>query len=41
MSVGSTDLHTRHVLGEVVSPCCGVSQLEGPDKPADVLPGSF
>ena len=35
MSVGSTDLHTGHVLSDVVCPCCSVSQLEGPDKPAD------
>ena len=35
MSVGSTALRAGCVLGEVVCPCCGVSQLEGPDKPAD------
>ena len=35
MSVGSTALRAGHALGEVVHPCCGVSQLEGPDKPAD------
>ena len=35
VSVGSTNLHAGHVLGDVVCPCCGVSQLEGPHKPAD------
>ena len=35
VSVGSTALHAGHILGDVVCPCCGVTQLEGPDKPAD------
>ena len=35
VSVGSTALHAGCILGDVVCPCCGVSQLEGPDKPAD------
>ena len=35
MSVGSTALRAGHILGDVVCPCCGVAQLEGPDKPAD------
>ena len=35
VSFGSTDLHAGRVLGDVVCPCCSVSQLEGADKPAD------
>ena len=35
MSVDSTALCAGRVLGAVVCPSCGVSQLEGPDKPAD------
>ena len=36
VSVGSTALCAGHILGDVVCPCCGVGQLEGPDKPADI-----
>ena len=35
VSIGSTALHAGCVLGDVVCPCCGMSQLEGADKPAD------
>ena len=29
VSFGSTALHAGRVLGDMVCPCCGVSQLEG------------
>ena len=35
VSVGFTDLHAGHILGDVVCPSCSVAQLEGPDKPDD------